>query len=280
MNYILDFRFSNSGGPVVPGRIVQFNQATGPLGSEDDLRLESKVVFLVHGYNVTRQVGRTSLLALADNLTSHGAGAYVVVLWPGDSTLLGFASYPLEGRDADDSAAELVRFIDRVIRPTAELSFVSHSLGARVVMETTKRLRGRSYRIGQICLMAAGVDDFSLSAPASYQSATQLAARVAVLASERDVVLRYGYPAGDFLEQFLFADQITSQALGLRGPKPFKGQAVPAQVFHVQIPWGDEVGHSDYLPNAHATPEQLKKQSAAVDFASKVLNGIDRPNYG
>ena len=80
MIYILDFRGANFGGPVVPGRIVQI----GGLLTEDDLRLESKVTFLLHGYNVSREEGRESLLRLANELPSAADGAVVAVLWPGD----------------------------------------------------------------------------------------------------------------------------------------------------------------------------------------------------
>src|SRR3989344_2861170 len=203
MIYLLDFRGACIGGPVVSGRIVQVGGLPVPLGTEDDLRLESKVTFLLHGYNVTRQEGRESLLRLANHLPSVTGGAIVAVLWPGDHWVRAI-SYPFEGNDADDSAAELARYIDRIIRRGTELFFVSHSLGARVVMGTVNRLTGTDYQIRQICLMAPAIDDFSLAHPDEYQIGTVAAERVAVLASKRDKILRLAYPIGDLLQAFIF----------------------------------------------------------------------------
>lgn len=275
MIYILDFRGANVGGPVVPGRIMQIGGLPMTLGTEDGLRLEPKVTFLLHGYNVTRQEGRESLLRLAKKLPAATDGAVVAVLWPGDHWT-GAISYPFEGKDADDSAAELVRFIDRVIRRGTELSFVSHSLGARVVMETVKRLIGEDYPIRQICLMAAAIDDFSLAHPQDYRHVVTAAERVAVLASQKDKVLKLAYPVGDLLQAFVFfwKDEI-GLALGYHGPKPIDEYSVPGQVHHLQIPDGRESDHGDYIP---ANPPNQKQLSAA-QFADEVLQGAITPGY-
>ncbi len=273
MNYILDFRGADVGGPVLPGRIMHINGI--PLGTEDDLRQESKVTFLLHGFNVNRQAGRESLLRLAGRLPSVSDGAIVAALWPGDHWVRAI-SYPFEGNDADDSAVEMARFIDRVVRPGTELNFVSHSLGARVVMGVVNRLIGDSYSIGQICLMAAAIDDFSLADPDDYRAAVSTAERVAVLASHKDLVLKLVYPVGDFLQAFFFfwKDNV-GLALGYHGPRPANDNSIPEPVFHLQIPDGKESGHGDYIPSDPPSPNQL----SAAKFADEVLQRLDRPGY-
>jgi len=273
--YLLDFRGADVGGPVVPGRIVQMGGLFTRLGTESDLRLESKITFLLHGFNCSRQRGRELLLRLAEKLPSVTDGAIVAVLWPGDHWVR-FISYPFEGKDADDSAFELSRYIVRGIKPGTELSFVSHSLGARVVMETVERLIGRDYQIRQICLMAAAIDDYSLSDPEEYRIGVSLAERVAVLASKRDRVLKYAYPVGDLLQAFVFFWKDESGlALGYHGPKPIEGHSLPKQVYPVQIPDERKTDHGDYLPNHPPTPNQL----SSARFANEVLQGAMAPKY-
>ena len=277
MNYLLNFRNhnNNSGGPVVPGRIEQSSEIDTPLGTENHLRREPRITFLIHGYNVNKRAGQRSLLQLATHLAASSDSASVMTLWPGDDPRLSFSSYPIEGRDADDTAAELVRFVDRVVMPGAELSFVSHSLGARVALESAKRLKGHKVKIAHICLLAAAVDDICLASPAAYRDVALSATRIVILASEGDRVLRLAYPAGDFLEQFFFADQIAGKALGFRGPKPYKGLGIPSQVQHVQLALAQKVDHGDYFPGDPETTKQV----AAVKFAGAVLQGTEPLSY-
>ena len=267
MVFILDFREANRGGAVVPGRLTQ--------GAEDDLRRASKVTFLVHGFNVCRRKGTEGMRRLASRLPSTADGAVVAVLWPGDH-FVRVVSYPFEGRDADDSAAMLARYIRRVLRPGTEISFVTHSLGARLAMETVKRLRRRGYRFRQVCLMAAAIDDFSLAEPLDYRATTQEADRVAVLASRKDLVVRFAYPVGDRLQAFFFFwRETTGLALGFHGPRPTKRSAIPQNVYHEQISPERGSGHGDYIPDATPNPEQI----SATQFADEVLQGIEEPRY-
>jgi hypothetical protein len=274
MIYILDFRAADVGGAVVPGRLLQLSGAQPPLGTEDDLQLETKITFLLHGFNVNRDEGREGLLRLANLLPAAAGGAIVGVLWPGDHWT-GALSYPFEGNDADDSGAELARFIERVVRPGAGLSFVSHSLGARVVMETVKRLIGGGYRIGQICLMAAAIDDSSLADPEDYRDAVEITERVAVLASHKDKVLRFAYPGGDLLQAFFFWDDDAGLAAGYHGPKAVDEHPLPSHVYHCQIPDLRDSDHGDYIPANSPSPNQL---SAAL-FVDGVLKLVITPQY-
>lgn len=269
MTYLIDFRTADVGGAVSAGLVVP----GAGLGTLQDLRAEAQVTFLIHGFNVSRQSGTQTLTSLANALPA--GGSYAGVLWPGDH-FIGPISYPFEGTNADDTGAALAQFIAAALRRGVRLSFISHSLGARVVLETVKRLNQTDYPIGQVCLEAAAIDDFSVAEPAKYLSTMAKADRVAVLASRSDSVLLLAYPAGDLLQSFLFfrTDE-PGLALGFHGPRPFLTEAVPRQVYHEQIPVGRFVGHGDYFPDGAPTP----KEQSAVAFATDVINGIPQPRY-
>ena len=268
MIYHLDLRGRNQGGPVLPGRIVILAGGNAA-ATEDALRREPRVVFLTHGFNVNRTSGQAQLQAFAASLPRAASAALVAVTWPGDSWA-GPAGYSFEGNDADDSAAELARFIDRVLRAGTELCFVSHSLGARVVMETIKRLDASRWPVTQVCVMAPAIDDTSVSTPRVYRNAVEDSQRVAVLGSEGDRVLRWAYPAGDLLQAFVFFwKDVSGAALGLHGPRPDARWSVPENLLTRVAPRADGVDHGDYL-FAGAPNDRQKK---AVAFADAVLAG-------
>jgi hypothetical protein len=242
-------------------------------GTEDDLRRETRIVFLIHGFNVSRPGGMAALKQLSASLTKSAGYAHVAVTWPGDSWAKA-AGYPLEGNDADDSARELVRFVDRVVQDGAQLSFISHSLGGRVVMEAIRGLPAGRFAVAQVCVMAAAIDDFSLAWSKRYRGAVENCGRVTVLASQSDKVLRFAYPAGDFLQSFMFFwKDVAGRALGLRGPRAKDREGIPANVRHEQIPDNAGVDHSDYIS---AKPAE-QRHIAAARFADSVMAGEASP---
>jgi len=277
MNYILDFRASTTGGAVVPGIVMP-----GPgLGTELQLRVEPRITFLLHGYNVNRENGRASLLRLAARLSASQNEAVVAVLWPGDHWTRA-VSYSFEGRDADDSAQALAEYVKTYITRSTDISFVSHSLGARVVMETIKRLG--AYRIRQVVLMAPAIDDSSLANPKVYQVAAGGADRVAVLASRKDNTLRYAYPAGDALQAFIFFwKDVVDLALGYHGPRRSKTFEIPVKVYAVQIPDERSSDHGHYIPGNPledvAGDPAIANRLSAARFADEVLRGEAAPKY-
>ena len=273
MNYLLSFRSRRHGGPVVPGRLIY----EPGLGKLEDLRLESLVTVLVHGFNVDYSGGKQGLLQLADMLPSAASGAIVAVLWPGDHWT-GPLSYSFEGRDADDTAFELARYLDDNLRPDATISsFIAHSLGCRVTMETVSRLLALDRRPEQVCLMAPAIDDDSLAAPNEYLQASNSLERIAALSSRKDKVLKYTYPAGDLLQAFMFWNESGDYALGYHGPRRHKqsGTGVPTTVLDWRIKKGKKVGHGDYIPGA--LPND--RQQAAAAFADAVISGSNDPVY-
>lgn len=265
--YELDFRGANVSGPVVPGKLLR--------GSQDQLQRSRDIVFLIHGFNLDRHEGRIAMQNLASRLPSQRNASLVSVLWPGDHWA-GALSYSFEGRDADDTALELARYIVRVIRRDARISFVTHSLGARIALAAIQLIARYGYVAEEVCMMAAAVDDYAVALPEKYRSAVERCRRVTVLASRRDSVLRYAYPAGDLLQAFVFwrSDEY-GQALGYHGPRAKGRYAVPRKVLHNQISDSRNVGHSDYVPD---NPPNAR-QEAAASFCDQVLSGDRFPVY-
>jgi len=264
--FVLDLRSAPQGGAVVPARL------TLAAPTFDVLQHCAEIVFLVHGFNVSRQAGTVALEALAANLPALGAGAAVAVLWPGDSAI-GPLSYPFETDKADDSAVELAKFIADSLPQKPRLSLVGHSLGCRVVMETVRQLWIRDIAVTQVCLMAAAIDNDSRAASAEYREAAAYAGNVCVLYSPADQVLQYAYPLGNLLSAFLHWNATTDGALGYTGPRAASGSGgtLPVHVQPVGIPTANQVNHGDYLPGADG---QLNgKQRAAARFADAMLAG-------
>jgi hypothetical protein len=281
---------SNRNGPVLPATLEPL--PGGPAtASPTDLPFLSRrcegcrVVFLVHGFNVSRDDGRRALTAFIERLPCVEDAVVFAVLWPGDH-YTDFLSYSFEGDDADDSAKELVKFIRDNLPKSARICFVSHSLGARVVMATAKGLAraGRADHIEQVCLMAPAIDNDSLTDTdrRAYLAATQVTERVTVLSSTSDTVLRFAYPAGDLLQAIFFSDTDgPGWALGYNGPSPYPHPeaALAARIYHVAIPADRGAGHGHYLPGIKPTPEEDVNQRSAAAFADAVLRGDPAPAY-
>lgn len=278
----LDFRTRDRGGPVVPGRFVDA-AALGLTAEacERAVREAERLVVLVHGFNVERSSGTIALTRLARAVDDAGLVA-IVVTWPGDGWG-GPLGYPLEGHDADDAGAELARTIDRVGMPGVSVAFVAHSLGARVAFEAARRLDPSRVRLDDICVLAAAVDDTALNDGTRYH-APAATARTTVVASRRDAVLRWAYPAGDAVQAALFAwRDRAGRALGFAGPRAAGRRRPPPTVRHVQIPDAMGVGHGDYLtssaPNDHhrrtdAFVRALLRGAAPAHWPDAVDSGI------
>lgn len=267
--FVLSFRMKAKGGGVSEGVMAEYYVRR--------VLQASRVVFITHGYNVPQEPGVRSLDAFAHRLRGAMPGAAIVpVLWPGDNFLRGLA-YPVKGKTADDTARAFARWIfDRELHQK-DLNFISHSLGARVVLETVKLLYPA--RVNEVCLMAAAVDDSSLLRERQYQPVLERIQRVSVLSSKKDRVLRYAYPAGDLTHFFQNLRNPPDMALGYHGPRPSK----PDKVHHFQIddlapnPGAD---HGHYLPGKMTDGiPVLAKREAAMRFASDAVTGAPAPCY-
>lgn len=196
------------------------------------------VLFAVHGFNVSYAGGIASLGRLGQVAQLPPDALFIGVLWPGDFWIP-VVNYPFEASDAVRCGKLLAAFSDRWLASAHSLSFMSHSLGGRLVLEA---VRHSARKIAMMCLTAAAVDRDCLTA--QYAGAVENCDATYVLSSRKDRVLRYAYPAGDFLSD-LFGDPDSPfrTALGLHGPSPAAGQSVRPK----RIPPDPPCDHGDYL---------------------------------
>jgi len=270
VSLFLDFRTAGVGGGILDEpRVLEGNGLIDP----PDLRYLGQtlpaariagreVVFVTHGFNVSRREGVHALARLERDLNLPSAFVFVGVLWPGD-WWIPVINYPAEAGDAVQCGRLLAMFVNTSLSLAGDVSLVSHSLGGRLVLEAVKHL---SRPAREVCVLAAAVDDDCLTSP-QYDAARKNAKRISVLASRGDLVLRVAYPAGDFFSDIFYDDDNPARkALGYHGPRPRADR-----VLHAQIP-DHQYGHGDYFPPADLNkPNGTQKPEA---FISEALLGV------
>ena len=247
MTVFLDLRaWSVGGGPASEVRVVD----TGPDGITNvnalaDWIRGKDVLLATHGFNVNRANGMKSLSRWADRLTLPGSAAFIGVLWPGDAWVP-VVDYPFEGSDAMQSGKLLASFLNQHFAAASSLSFASHSLGARMVLQTISRL---DRRVRRLVLMAGAIDNTCLSD--EYAEAAKNVDSISILASRKDWVLEFAFPVGNFLGGIVSQGHpYVHAALGRDGP-------ARADLTNLrpgwQIPNKWDYGHGDYLPDKAGT---------------------------
>ncbi len=244
MTLFLNFRVSPIGGAVAVTPGIQKGDATSALTPVDPALFKRAVagrdiLFATHGYNNRQEHGLWALSRLETLLKLPRSAVFIGILWPGDSHA-GFVSYPVEKPTASYVGRRLADFCNRQLKDAASFSFASHSLGARLVLETIRKLNRRTR---SACLMAAAIERTCLEK--EYADAFDKTDQTYVLASEKDLVLRLAFPAGNFFGYLLDpTSNPLSNALGYSGLAKAIGKTVQ--------PWqiGDDLNyeHSDYLP--------------------------------
>ncbi|MBI3776429.1 MAG: alpha/beta fold hydrolase [Gammaproteobacteria bacterium] len=282
-NYILNLRERDVGGSVTSGSLWR------PVGDTDeqwgdhlaDITVATRgnrVLVLLHGYNNDYKVGRLRLTRYMNMLAGGGyTGVMLATLWPGDGWAKAL-TYPFEGRDADDTADSLFKWLITNVDATARISFVAHSLGSRVAMNTAQQLvrQQRGPALDRICLMAPAIDNDCLGrvGKTCYKDATLAADRIAVLASEEDLVLRFAYPLGD-LTQTIFYGERWGRALGRTGP----AEREPTIVTRIEpVPKSSpprDIDHGDYLDVDVDHPGQTIAESEK--FLIAFLEKVEKP---
>jgi hypothetical protein len=200
------------------------------------------ILFAVHGFNTDFRRGAAQMAGFDAALALSSSAAFWGVLWPGDAWMP-YVNYPFEAEDAVECGKRLATLCAGRFRDAASFSFLSHSLGGRVVLEAVKRLpQDRKARM--MCLMAAAVDRDALTR--HYKAALGKSEHVYVLSSAKDDVLKLAYPVGDFFSD-LFGDSDSpfKGALGLKGPNPSAGPTVDDN----RIARSPPCSHRGYLPN-------------------------------
>lgn len=228
-----------------------------------------RVLFGVHGFNVKMEDAVRAFFRLEPLLElSPSSDIFIGVLWPGDFWIPGI-NYPFEGADAMDCGRRLAAFCNRELPAAASFSFLSHSLGARLVLEAIKHLNRRTR---SVALTAAAIKRDCLSG--EYASAFSKADIIAVLASRKDKVLKLAFPVGDSFMSLFSRDRTSPQiALGYEGPPGAIGATVPPW----QIPDGADYDHGDYLPPSDvqlsAKQKQDRKWEKPAAFMRRAFRG-------
>lgn len=273
----LDFRVAEVGGGLL--RDPRPFGPDGRLLGQEMLPLLGKggpVTFLLHGFNNSRTRGREALLGFAQLVEQDAPdldARLAAVLWPGDD-LLSPVSYSLEERDARRTAAHLALLLLDTWKVAEAPSFVAHSLGCLVALETMKLLADRGLATDQALLLAGAVDADALARSDRYRGAIASARHVFVLHSRADKTLKWAFPAGDSVAALIFGGY-TRRALGLSGPERGKGDGtVPANVSPLNLT-GQGVDHGDYLPGKSAG----KPQRCTAHYAAEVLRRVPSPSW-
>ena len=201
------------------------------------------VLLITHGFNVNQMDG-VQKLSEWGALLSLGNALPVGVLWPGDSRWIHVVDYPIEGNEAMAAGNLLATFLNKNFTPALSLSFASHSLGARVVLQT---VAGLNRTVRRLLLMAGAIDNTCLSS--EYANAAKDVGTISLLASRSDNVLKWAFPAGNFASGlFSRGAPYIHEAIGREGPST---DVTPPANLHAdwQIPDGWGFDHSDYLPS-------------------------------
>ena len=223
MTQFIDLRLSAVGGELA--RTVAVNQGTNIgdyTGLSQSALLDSikgqNVLIATHGFNVNRADGISCLSNWASLLQLPQSSAFVGLLWPGDSVWAHGLDYPGEALVANQAGSMAAEFINANLRQAASVSFASHSLGARVVLETISQL---SLPVRRLILMAPAIDDNCLTT--EFQAVAAKVGAISVLASMEDSVLSEAFPLGNFIAGILAAGHPWwHAALGNCGPvKPW-----------------------------------------------------------
>lgn len=243
MTLFMNFRERAVGGATTEPTFLEGfqNGSMRPVSEDAALRRANQrdILFATHGFNVSRPEGICSLSRLEIALGLPTNCLFIGVLWPGDFWLP-VINYPFEGETAMDCGRRLARFCDRRLSRAASLSFVTHSLGARLALEAAQVLR---QPVRSVCLTAAAINNDCLTT--EYAGAFKNSAIVSVLASRRDLVLKLAFPIGDPIADLLHGDhKFFTPALGYGGPPTAVGSTVPPWQIHDKYNYN----HSDYMP--------------------------------
>lgn len=270
MTTFLDVRGLWGGGEV--SEKVQIKTATSAsdyadltLGGLLDYIHGRDVLIGAHGFNVNRTDGINCLSKWEKLLSLSGSGVFLGLLWPGDSESVHALSYPTEPNHAMAAGAMVAAFVDANFGNAASISFVSHSLGARVVLEAMSKLH---LPVRRAIIMAGAIGDDCLTM--EFADVAAKVGAVSALASKEDDVLRWAFPLGDFAAGILGRDHPWwESALGRFGPRirpeHFQGPC--------QIPDEWSYGHGDYLKVEPPAPAVLPPDTMVPASGPPPLGG-------
>ena len=231
------------GGGVGPIKILDRSNAIKTISDVGGAIYGRDVLLVTHGFNVNQLNGMQSISNWAGALQIGNAAA-LGLLWPGDSSWMHGLDYPVEGGEATSSANAFAAFINANFSAALSVSFASHSLGARVALQTISGLTRTSVR--RLLLMAGAIDNTCLTG--EYANAAAKVQSISVLASRSDEVLKWAFPTGNFVQGlFSRGAPYVHEALGREGPaQPYPDPNNIHADWQVPDSWA--FGHGSYLP--------------------------------
>lgn len=245
MTRFLDVRLDPVGGVLATsvaineGTSINNYQSLDPGQLLSDIRGRN-VLIGTHGFHVDRSDGIACLSNWEGLLQLAPPSVFIGLLWPGDSVWAQGLDYPVEPKVADEAGSLIAPFLDTNFGDAASISFASHSLGARVVLQTVANM---SLPVRRAMLMAGAIDDNCLAT--EFQAAAAKVGTISILASQRDEVLSALFPLGNLVGGIIAAGHPWwHEALGRGGPSEPKPTNFVAPF---EIPDGWAYGHHDYL---------------------------------
>lgn len=272
MTNFLDVRALSGGGDV--SNQVQLKTGTS-LSDYSDLSPQALASFIhgqdvligTHGFNVNRADGIEHLSYWESLLELPDSSVFLGLLWPGDSESLYALSYPVEPKNAMAAGNMIADFVNKYFANAASISFVSHSLGARVILQT---ISGVNRQVRRAILMAGAIGDDCLTA--EFAAVPGKVDMISALASKEDDVLRWAFPIGDFAAEILdHTHPWWESALGRFGPTPIPAHFQPPD----QIPAGWNYGHGNYLQDEPQAPGPIPPPIDVPEDGDPPLGGAD-----
>jgi pimeloyl-ACP methyl ester carboxylesterase len=251
MSVFLSTRALSGGGDVAP----QVSVCTANVAGSAPMTLDAlkgfihgkDVLIATHGFNVNQADGIACLSEWEPLLMLPATAVFVGLLWPGDSDSVYALSYPVEPVNAMAAGTMVGQFVDANFAEAASVSFVSHSLGARVVLQAVTTM---NRQVRRLILMAGAISDDCLTN--EFASVPGKVDSISLLTSLEDTILEWAFPVGDFVAQIVGKDHPWwESALGRYGPKTAPAHFQPPGA--IPDPWN--FGHLNYLqtdPPAHA----------------------------
>jgi hypothetical protein len=251
LTWFLDLRTLGQGGPVGSVKLTDgqtiLDTPSGHLRFQQEIQGRD-VLFVTHGFENNRAQGTAKLEEWKKHLAIHPEPVFVGVLWPGDGILHLGIDYIWEGGEAEKSGTELGQYIDANCTNANSVSFASHSLGARVILQAVRQLT-RTAQVRNLFLMAGAIENDTLIA--EYADSAARIQQISVFFSSEDHVLQRLYPAGNLVGRLLqLSHPNIKVALGRAG----SSMPAPASLKHnFQIPLAYAFDHSDYLSDIAVT---------------------------
>ena len=241
-NWFIDLRAWSHGGPIGTLKVTDGNG-----NFPDQARLFQAiagrdVLLMTHGFENNRPDGIAKLNEWKKHLKLDPMPLFIGVLWPGDGIIPIALDYIWEGSEADKSGIMLGEFVDQNFNGAASISFGSHSLGVRVMLQAIRQL-GEGKTVRHLFTLAPAIEDDTLTR--EFRDSAKKIKHISVLYSLRDHVLAIAYPAGNLIGGLIErGDPNLKTALGRTGPLvPAPGNVIGNP--RLPDPW--DYGHSDYL---------------------------------